>query len=101
MSDIDKWFADKVGARKMKNGGWISEEARKASSQKFSISDSACREIIREKFKINTQHRESVKRAPVYCFSNSYQLDGSGKTIEEAECNCLQAIYEARNDLQP
>ena len=93
MDKQSKHFADKCGVP-YKSAHWYGGH--------FNIKDPRCREIIREKYKIDTLAIAENLR-PVtkhlwesYCFEPA--VKGTGKTIAEAEIACLEAIYEAEKD---
>ena len=89
MSDINKWFANKCG---------VSVDT--AMYKDFSINNCYDREIIREKFGISTisNHAQSTASKDYFYWAETLKITGRGKTISEAECNCITAIYEARDD---
>jgi hypothetical protein len=66
---------------------------------KWTIQDPRCREIIRERFKVDTEYYEDIW----YCTSHSDDamlIQAAGKTIAESEINCITAIYEAMENEQ-
>lgn len=61
----------------------------KIYSYAWTIEDARCREIIREKFKVETLVNYSTKNW--FC-SDEFNKKGEGKTIAEAEKACITAI---------
>lgn len=105
-TDIDKYFAEQCGVvlaessenQTWHNGGikyyWWEINDIKIGGE-WTIKDPTCREIVRERFLIETMYDylgtwESVSR--------KHDKEGQGKTIDEAEIACCEAIYEARSE---
>ena len=101
MNDIDKFCAEQCGieisAEPLKVYGYEIVNWSDLGLPRFwSIKDPRCREIVREHFDISTQrhyHRDGQLIWYSDKFSTSY--DGYGITIEEAEIECITAIWEA------
>ena len=110
MKDIDEFYAEKCGvelytSREINEQGyyWYARESPNIEyGFEWIIQDPRCREIIRERFKIDTEYYEEVwyssqrLKTPHYDFNNA---QGKGKTIAESEINCITAIYEAEKAL--
>ncbi len=101
MNEIDKWLAGQCGVW-IDAGYWIHNSIEFRGQ--WTIQDPRCREIVRERFKIETYptHDESAwtSTAPKEpnSGSNVYEYEAEGKTIPEAEIACITAIYEAMKD---
>ena len=97
--DINKWSADKCGVT-FKDGQftkayyWCINDEIQGSD--WSIYKPDCMEIIREKFKIDTEYNHDDE----LWISNAGYGIGRGKTIKEAELACLTAIYEIKRLLK-
>ena len=92
MDKIDKYFADKCGVKQHQN----------AYIGKWTIKDARCREVVREKFEIQTRHSWIEGKPCWICEATVQQPEDQwneywehGKTIAEAEVACLKSIYEA------
>ena len=78
--------------------GWICESEKKAGNGKFSIAESPCREIIREHYKLDTLVGMRSKSLNTWICEYLSSTDnhlicgGRGKTIAEAEKNCIIEI---------
>jgi hypothetical protein len=106
MKDINEWYADKCGVIFTEYEQTVVDGSDEKITLKFAgyrtdsfeckdswtIQDPRCREIIREKFNIQTQ--QLVGEWMVICAGIPTQIT-SGKTIAEAEIACLEAIYKA------
>ena len=94
MKDIDKWFAEQCGVDLEGFYGWFQmvdgEPAKEG--QHWTIQDPRCREVIRDKFRIETIRVFDLQ--DWYAYIDPF--DGQGKTIAEAEIACCKAIYEAQ-----
>jgi hypothetical protein len=94
--DINEWFAKKCGVTiDSVGGGYVFRGVFYGWG--WTIQDPRCREIIREKFKIDTCEEDSgLGKWCASCYINGvYRTEGYGKTIAEAEIACLEAIYKA------
>jgi len=65
----------------------------------WTLDDARCREIVREHFKIDTTW---TTNNDWYCFveldKDNYLVEERGKTIEEAEKACIEAIHQAAGE---
>ena len=98
MKDIDKWFADQCSVEIEGFYGWfqmIDGEPVK-DGQHWTIHDPRCREVIREKFLIETYTITNVDDSIGFGAESNDFKRGSGKTIAKAEIACCEAIYEAQ-----
>ena len=110
--NIDKWCAEQCGVKEtttnsdsvlyseteawFHNGVW-------RNNDKWTIEDPRCREIVREHFFIDTLtvaepfRTNDGNKWNTYCFkpsaTGSYCVSATGKTIAEAEIECINAIY--------
>ena len=89
MSDIDKYFADKLNIDR----AWLMDN----DVIEFSIEYPVCREAIRNEFKLCTLY---TLNSEWECHNSrsSPVIYGNGKTVAEAEIAVCNAIYEARDD---
>mgnify|MGYP000291669257 CR=1 FL=1 len=83
----NKLMADRCAIRQSANGWCIGDSFPIWNESKWTIEDPRCREIIREKFKLNTYNVMTEKWK-----SWVGEFKGEGKTIAEAECECIKAI---------
>ncbi len=104
MNDINKWYADKCGVTEEINADegdfcWYTD-THITYGGKWTISDPRCREIIREKFSVDTNYDRysNLWEAMTYDNEDDPIFISTGATIAEAEKSCLQEIYEARDD---
>ena len=114
MSEIDKWAAEQCG---VEIRGCVNPKScyktkhythGLPADMVWTIQDPRCREIVRERFCIQT---EPVTAWNGNCYEfagwRSYywedpdvvpEIETKGKTIAEAEIACITAIYEASKD---
>lgn len=92
MNDLDKWVAEKIGA-KVDNGRRLIEQFGTLPRLSiFSLQDARCRELVREYFRIITYPYYSEKG---WTCSAEVIRPIFGKTIAEAEIACIQAIHDS------
>jgi hypothetical protein len=95
--NIDRWFAKQCGVSIL-GGGWRPRGYAAPISGQWTIQDPRCREIVREKFKLDTLYVGAhlwICRIGEPSKPRSDDCYGEGLNLEEAELACLQAIYEA------
>jgi hypothetical protein len=86
MNNLDKWCAEQCGVDP--------DNPQDDFYADWDIQDPRCREIVREHFTITMDFLKGDWIAQGgYCITRTCM--GKGKTIAEAECNCITQIYEA------
>jgi len=98
MNDIDKFCADQCDVELNNEGmvvSWPGFGTTIADVNLWTIQDPRCREIVREHFRIEMCRVADSWIAFQYLIEEDASIEGHGKTIAEAECNCIQQIYEA------
>ena len=92
--NIDEWFAEQCGVELgTNNADFIVYETEVTYCYPWDIKDPQCREIVREKFSIETLRKFGKWHAD----SLGFTFSKGHETIAEAEIACLTAIYEARD----
>lgn len=96
MNDLDKWCAEQCEGEGLSwkvmvtMTGWTLVVGD--GYVPFTILDPRCREIIRERFRFDT---EAFSTEGWECYHRDMDKFFSGKTIAEAEIACITAIFEA------
>jgi len=99
MKDINKFYAEKCGVTtRINNIKELCFQTEWGNYTVWTIQDPRCREIIRERFKLDTLlgiRSKSLNTWVCERLSDSGNLicGGKGKTIAEAEIACLTEIY--------
>ena len=95
--NIDEWAAEQCGVEVFGNGSFIiGSEHGHSIWIDWTIQDPRCREIVREHFKIWTYYGSvgTDKMGWVSTSANNDMAGTYGKTIAEAEIECITAIWE-------
>jgi hypothetical protein len=98
MRDVNEYFARQCGvelytAKEINEHGnyWYDGSEHQ---YEFTIEDPRCREVCRERFAVDTcEYGDHWEATGASRPSQSIPIIGRGKTIAEAEINCLIAIY--------
>ena len=103
--NIDQWCAEQCGVelRQIRCGdesiAYMWKHNGKTGHDEWTIQDPRCREIVREHFRIETLYQHGMYPWITSAYDRDDECDelvgeGEGKTIAEAECACIQAIWE-------
>ena len=107
-AELDKWAAEKCGVSTVDRGGFLT--IRQKSSVKvdgtcfWTLSDARCREIVRERFKLETLLGNRSKTFSSWICEYLSDEDshlicgGRGDTLAKAEIECIQAIKDAEGE---
>ena len=96
--NINEWYAKQCGVlTSPKVWGYYDDENLISILDEWTIEDSRCREIIREKFGLTTVKANDTWLC-MFHRKDKDPITRHGKSLPEAEIKCLKAIYEVRQD---
>ena len=101
--NIDKWCAEQCGVQ-IEFVDYFSiptdhKNIRDGYQFTWTIFDPRCREIVREHFLIEMCRVSGSWTAFKYLIDEDASIEGHGKTIPEAEIECINAIYNQLNTM--
>jgi hypothetical protein len=102
LAELSAWAAEKAGVELYSSkhinecGDYFYFDGQEHDYE-WDIRDARCRELVREKLKINTHYDIFAKSW--YCSTPLYRRDDDCSSPKPAEINCLWAVFEGERGL--